>query len=345
MTSVRELISADKHFYSVILTYLAASLALALYLGDLRWFVPTGYVGAWTLFAVTGITIHLGLRALRSDSPVGTFRSELLGFWHARGAGFALFLCLAMFQGAFTSIKVMMPEFVPFTFDPALADLDELIHAGPAWEHLQFMDGHTALVRFLYTPVWIMVYTCATLLMCLSRPSRLRTQYLWTFIGCWIVLGNLFALGFMSVGPIFYEPLLGDARFAGLTAHLQTVTSPDDPLSQIPQALWLAFTEKTPGLGSGISAFPSLHLAITTLIVLAAFQLRAWLGWVMAAYLCVIMAGSVHLGWHYAIDGYFSIAATFVLWRAVGVRLGLQVRANRPATSVQRPGAVAANCT
>lgn len=110
-------------------------------------------------------------RALRSDSPFGAFRSELLGFWRSRRAGFALFLFLAMFQGAFTSIKVMMPEFVPFTFDPALADLDELIHFGPAWEHLRFLDGYTALVRFLYTPVWILIYTGATLLMCLSRPS------------------------------------------------------------------------------------------------------------------------------------------------------------------------------
>jgi hypothetical protein len=123
------------------------------------------------------------------------------------------------------------------------------------------------------------------------------------------------------------------------------VTSPDDPLSQIPQALWLAFTEKSPGMGSGISAFPSLHLAITTLIVLAAFQLRAWLGWVMAAYLCVIMAGSVHLGWHYAIDGYFAIAATFVLWKAVGLRFESQVRESRPATSIPPLGGVAANCT
>lgn len=343
MASVRELISADKSFYSVILAYLATSLAMAAYLGDLGWFVPISYFGASMVLVAAAITIYLAFRALRSDSPVRAFRLELLDFWQSRGAGLVLFVFLATFQGAFTSIKVMMPEFVPFTFDPALADLDEWIHFGAAWEHLRFLDGHTALVRFLYTPVWMMVFISATLLICLSRASRLRTQYIWTFIWCWILLGNVFALGFMSVGPIFYEPLLGDARFAGLTAHLQTVTSPDDPLSQIPQALWLAYTDKLPGMGTGISAFPSLHLAITTLIVLAAFRLRAWLGWVMAAYLCVIMAGSVHLGWHYAIDGYFAIAATFVLWKVVGLCLGSPVPASCPARMVPQLSRVAAS--
>jgi hypothetical protein len=34
--------------------------------------------------------------------------------------------------------------------------------------------------------------------------------------------------------------------------------------------------------------------------------------------LAIILAGSVQLGWHYALDGYFSIAATAGIWKAVG---------------------------
>jgi hypothetical protein len=35
-------------------------------------------------------------------------------------------------------------------------------------------------------------------------------------------------------------------------------------------------------------------------------------------YVGVIFAGSIHLGYHYAVDGYFAWALTRVLWWAAG---------------------------
>jgi len=94
-----------------------------------------------------------------------------------------------------------------------------------------------------------------------------------------------------------------------------------DPMATLPQNLWNAFVNKEPGLGSGISAFPSLHVSMATLFALAAFRLRRSAGFLMAAYLLFIVVGSVHLGWHYAVDGYFSIAATLFVWKCVGLKL------------------------
>jgi hypothetical protein len=42
------------------------------------------------------------------------------------------------------------------------------------------------------------------------------------------------------------------------------------------------------------------------------------LGWIFGAFLLVILIGSVHLGWHYAIDGYVGIIGTLILWWACG---------------------------
>ncbi|HEY8189205.1 MAG TPA: phosphatase PAP2 family protein, partial [Micavibrio sp.] len=36
-------------------------------------------------------------------------------------------------------------------------------------------------------------------------------------------------------------------------------------------------------------------------------------------YLLLMMIGSVHLGWHYAVDGYFSILSTGAIWWATGL--------------------------
>jgi len=70
--------------------------------------------------------------------------------------------------------------------------------------------------------------------------------------------------------------------------------------------------------GSGISAMPSLHLGMGTLLVLAAGRLDRRLMALALVYLVFLEIGSVHLGWHYAIDGYVGIAGALAIWRALG---------------------------
>jgi hypothetical protein len=49
----------------------------------------------------------------------------------------------------------------------------------------------------------------------------------------------------------------------------------------------------------------------------------------------ITQAGSVHLGWHYAIDGYASILLTFLIWRTVE-----QAASRRPARAGSSPPAM-----
>jgi hypothetical protein len=62
---------------------------------------------------------------------------------------------------------------------------------------------------------------------------------------------------------------------------------------------------------------PSLHNAIAVLYALAAFRIGRLLGWFMTGYAVIIFIGSVHLGWHYAVDGIVSAAAMVLIWRWV----------------------------
>ena len=71
----------------------------------------------------------------------------------------------------------------------------------------------------------------------------------------------------------------------------------------------------TPALGTGISAMPSMHVAIATLNALMLSSLGRWqavAGWAFAA---IILFGSVYTGWHYAIDGYVSMLVVGVIWQ------------------------------
>jgi len=81
--------------------------------------------------------------------------------------------------------------------------------------------------------------------------------------------------------------------------------------------LWGLYTKGALGIGSGISAMPSMHISMAWLLFLFSRQVHRIIGWVMLAYTLLLMVGSVHLGWHYSVDGYTSIITTSLLWFAV----------------------------
>jgi hypothetical protein len=84
------------------------------------------------------------------------------------------------------------------------------------------------------------------------------------------------------------------------------------------KALWSLYLSDTPGIAKGISAMPSLHVAIAALNAIVLYKFSKAAGVFGLLYLAVILVGSVHLGWHYAIDGYLSILAVAVIWWATG---------------------------
>jgi hypothetical protein len=61
-----------------------------------------------------------------------------------------------------------------------------------------------------------------------------------------------------------------------------------------------------------------MHVALATLFALVCWRTRRWLGIIMSIYVLVILVGSVHLAWHYAVDGYVSIAGMILIWWTVG---------------------------
>ena len=78
--------------------------------------------------------------------------------------------------------------------------------------------------------------------------------------------------------------------------------------------LWEGFIGTRPG-STGISAFPSMHVATTVLIALYASSLCRWLGYLGWVFAAIIMVGSVVLAWHYAVDGYAGGLIALAIWK------------------------------
>jgi hypothetical protein len=143
-----------------------------------------------------------------------------------------------------------------------------------------------------------------------------------TYISVWIVIGSIFAFLMPSAGPCFYEALVGNsATFHDLaqSLHRVEIETGSTLTSLNNQHLLLELRHRdTLAVGGGISAMPSVHNGLAMLFALGAFGINRRAGYVVAVYAALIWVGSIHLGWHYALDGLVALAMTLVLWTICG---------------------------
>lgn len=324
----------DRALYAIVLVYLIGAWAAALTFGRGHFFLPFIYLPIW----LKGLAVYLAAYVVITDLPKAVKESPaspLSGFvTRVRAritprffAGLLLFTAAGVFAGVFTCMKSLNNAVVGFHSDVMLANFDAAIHGGvDPWRLIQPLMGHhwvTRAVQHLYLSGWtffLLTFTAAAALS--ARLAPVRTRYFVTYFLAWGVLGNIIAPTFMSGGPVFYAELTGDhARFAPLMSYLSFTEGMVNSSVTVRDMLWAMNTERDLQLGTGISAFPSLHVAMATLFALTAFRIDRRLGFAMIAFAVTIFLSSVHLGWHYAIDGYVSAATVLALWFGVGFAL------------------------
>ncbi|HEY9216959.1 MAG TPA: phosphatase PAP2 family protein [Phenylobacterium sp.] len=320
----------DRLLYLIVATYAAAALAVGHWLSVGSRIDLLTYMSTWVLSISAASMLYILLvelpAAIRSDpvAPLSALRLRLARYVTPRTlASLSLILALGLFMGVFTSMKTMLPFITEFSWDQRFAELDAAIHGGvDPWRLL-----HPALaqpianriVEFCYAGIWMML-TCGAAAWAAGSATMApyRVRFLTCFMLAWILLGNLMAGAFFSAGPAFFEAVGGGGRYAELVAY--HAAQPQSPTSAHALQEWL-WAEHQAGLmqiGTGISAFPSMHVSMATMTVIAAFCTHRKLGYFALGYLVLILASSVHLGWHYAVDGYASILGTLTLWYGLG---------------------------
>lgn len=230
-----------------------------------------------------------------------------------------------LFSSAYTSLKSMIPVINPYSWDSTFIRLDSFIHFGyHPWQLLQPMLGYpliTYIINFMYN-LWyfIVIFFVCYQIFSLKDP-KLRMQFLLAMVGVWSILGGLLASCFSSVGPCFYGNLTGHHEAYGpLMQYLYSANEKYNIYSLSTQEyLWSHFINNKMAFGSGISAMPSMHVAKIFLITLLAWRKNRTLGIVFTVYTLFILMGSVHLAWHYAVDGYLSIFLTLIVWHVAGM--------------------------
>lgn len=236
--------------------------------------------------------------------------------------GIPLVSLYMLFMASFSSIKSLIPAFHPYAWDAAWIAWDRSLHGGDPWVWTHALLGAplvTFIINFLYN-MWFPVMFAFLYWQAFSlKEEHLQKRFFLSFFLTWIINGTVLAIALSSAGPCFYERLTGDATFAPLMSALAELdeTYPVWAL-HTQDLLWTVYQKRGLDVGSGISAMPSVHVAIAFLLFLFALKKCRVLGIAMGSFFAAILIGSVHLGWHYAVDGYIGMIVTAIIWWMTG---------------------------
>lgn len=292
------------------------------------------------LSALLFFVVPLAASRLWRDRPDGplAFLGRLLtdgdiGIKLARGA--PMLLALVLFMPAFSAMKSAIPLFSAYTWDDTWIGLDRALHGTDAWRFMQPIFGYpavTSALSLLYH-LWILLIYAGGVWFCFFVNDReLRARYFLVYFASWTILGIAVAFATASVGPCFLAPLLGDYRFEEQMDYLRHANEHFPVLTLPVQDQLIAWHQRgSHGLGRGITAMPSMHVSLAFLFFLAVRRVSKLAGVLFGLFFVAVFVGSVHLGYHYAVDGYVSVAGTWVLW----VLAGLYVRHHRRAPERQ----------
>lgn len=225
-------------------------------------------------------------------------------------------LIAPLFFAEFTTAKTCIARLVGFRWDRAFTDIDAAIFGADPWRLTHALLGPTGTwaLAFFYTVIFGFALAYVQGLVAMFASRRTVGVFFLALFLTWFVGGILAAYALSSAGPVFAglaDPTL-QARFAPLTASLSTLIPGDSLVAPTQHYLASAIYSSVAVRGGGISAMPSMHIGSAMLYVMLARGTK-W-QWAAVPFLALTWLGSVHFGYHYAIDGAVAIPIAVLCW-------------------------------
>ncbi|MEO6225769.1 MAG: phosphatase PAP2 family protein [Sphingomicrobium sp.] len=262
---------------------------------------PVPRIGTYLALSAAGLIAALALRVAfrpRTQRPA----------WIVLVIGTVL---MALGGSLFLPLKYAIPQQVPFWLDAPIALAERQLFGTDPWRIADRLFGWALVPVDRIYGLWLPVQLLVLFSVMLLPASRAKSRALIAYSLAWFLLGLAAAVLCASVGPIFYDRLLGGHDFAALDAKLNGA---ELVARGEADAMWASFSTGKPGFVAGISAMPSLHVAVSVWIWLAARSLVPRLAPFALAYAIFIWIASVQLGWHYVSDGLAGALGMMAIW-------------------------------
>lgn len=290
---------------------------LAVTMGVLLFGLPIG------LFSI--LLVRLVVYLEKGKRPFKELAREIAEFVQNPGQminAMPLVIAVMIFNKAYIEFKLQIPALHPFDWDKLFSQLDRQLHLGvDPWVLLQTVMGFDSVtfVCNIFYGFWFFVMFGVLLWFAFQRQAtELRSRFFISYMLLWFVGGGLMALVFSSAGPAFYGNLgLPGDPYIGLRNYLNDVNGRIPVWSiAVQEELWKGYL----GLANsiGISAFPSMHNGSAFLVALSLRSTSKTLSNILFGFTAIIFLASIHLGWHYAVDGYAAFALALLCWWGAG---------------------------
>jgi hypothetical protein len=276
------------------------------------WYPLSSFALFWPAWAIVSL-VYMSVQFVLH--PNGNPAAPPLA--HRLATGITFGLIVAVLSGCFHSVKHSIGQVRGLPWDDTLSRADIWLHGGVApafWLLPLFSDGGLYWMDRIYGAWGLAALAYTAWLAWTVHPVRHRARLAW--FALWIGVGNIAAWVLASGGPIAVDPRAGAGDYSPLLQRLQSV--PDMLAPSLHAALLSTYHDDHFVPFIGISAMPSLHVGGVVLLALTGWARSRALGLLFWAYGAVILAGSVLLGWHYAIDGYVGGFAAWLAWTVAG---------------------------
>lgn len=254
-----------------------------------------------------------------ADRPINAVIDRLLD---RSGFLFLAIILIPVFYANYTAAKTAIPLTVGYDWGPFWIKADQLLFGADAWRiAARWLSAPVERVfELLYTVVWGPLLLLVPAFVSLNAPRDRAAVFYTTFFGTWFIGGFVLAYALSAAGPVFFSiahPTLAP-HFLPLREMLQQRLIHSGPVQFTEAYLASEYGSHIATPGAGISAMPSMHIAVVTIYVIMARK-TVWLV-PACCFWAAIFVFSAFSGYHYWWDGIVAVAVTVACW-AVAERL------------------------